>query len=153
MPSPPEAERSEFLQFQAAYEEGNQAFNAGDLERAFGELPEDFDFEFHHRDLVPDARTLRGANEIVAFYEEMRQVFPDWQVETREFIDAGAGRILVVNRSTGTGKSSGVGVERDVFQVWEFGDDGIPARVREYTDRAEAFAAAEMELPADSGND
>ena len=48
----------------------------------------------------------------------------------------------------GTGRSSGAGTEMQVWQVWEVGEGFVPARVREYVDRAaalEAVGAREVE--------
>ena len=51
-------------------------------------------------------------------------------------------RMLVGFPVIGTGRVSGIRVEMEVWQVWQLGESGIPARVDEYPDRAAALMAA-----------
>jgi ketosteroid isomerase-like protein len=145
------ANESELLRtFRVAYEEGTRAFNGGDVEAAFATAPEDF--EIHTPAIAPDAGVLRGADEIKRFLSEMREVFPDWRIEPQELIDAGENTILTHDRMSGTGQSSGVSVDLDVFRIWEF-REAVPVRMREYTDRAEALEAAGITSPDQSPED
>jgi uncharacterized protein len=133
------SESDQLRTFRTAYEEGTKALNEGDIERAFGTLPDEIEWDLPA--ILPDEGTLHSRDEIVAFLKKTKEVFPDWRANPQEYIDAGNGRIVVRNLMSGTGQGSGVGVEGEIFQVWEL-RDGVPVRMREFTDRAEAFEAA-----------
>jgi len=69
------AESERMRAFRAVMEEGHRAWNEGDFERAYGALPEDFEYQLGS--IWPQARALRGPDEIVAFFHEAREMFPD----------------------------------------------------------------------------
>ena len=121
-------------------EETSDALNRGDFEAAFGYLPDDF--EWHPAAEMPERRVLRGPREIASFFREIREVLPDWRSVERDYRLVGGSTVLVHHRMSGTGGFSGIGIGSDIFQVMEIGDDGVPRRLREFFDRAEAERAA-----------
>jgi len=59
----------------------------------------------------------------------------------QEFIDAGERRVVIHQRGTATGRSTGIAGTLDFFQVLEVNEDGQIARVREYERREQALQA------------
>ena len=138
---PPEQQESEFLRtFRQLFEEGNRAWNEGDVKSAYAALPDQI--EYRLSPTWPDARVLYGRDEVVAFFADFRQTFPDARTASHEFIEGGEGIVIVGFRVTGSGRSSGAGTEMDIWQVWEVSDELIPRGVAEFTDRQDALDAA-----------
>ena len=122
------------------YEEANRAWNAGDFEQAYQALGDDVEYEL--ASTWPQSRPLRGRSEVVAFFEDFRETFPDVQAGPVEFVEASERRLIVGFPVIGTGQASGIRIEIEVWQVWQLGEGGIPLRVKEYPDRAAALGAA-----------
>ena len=135
-------EGSEFLQaFKAIFVEGNRAWNEGDVKRAYGALSEDFEYQLAAA--WPNARPLRGPDEVVAFFEDFQETFPDVQATPiYEFIEVDERTMVVGFHVTGTGRRSGARTELDVWQVWEVGEGMVPVRLTEFPDRGAALEAA-----------
>jgi ketosteroid isomerase-like protein len=99
------------------------------------------DFEW----IVPtplDGRSVwRGREGFVEFLRTWTEQFDDWRIQVERWIDAGHNRVIALTRQTATGKGSGVPVELNLGQVWEF-EAGRVARVRAYLSHAEALEAA-----------
>ena len=125
--------------FRPIHEAGTQAFNDGDLEGALGGLPETF--EWHPYDADPEESVLRGPEEVQRYFGKYREVFADWHSEPLEYKQLGESTVLVHHVITGTSRGAGVPVEIEVFEVWDL-DDLQPRRVRQFTSRVEAMAAA-----------
>jgi uncharacterized protein len=71
----------------------------------------------------------------------MDETWEEMRVEPEEFIDAGD-RVVVIGKLVGTGKGSGVEVERFNGQVWTI-RDGLVVRLEVgFLDRAAALEAA-----------
>ncbi len=135
------APESEFLKaFRAIFEEGNRAWNEGDVRRAYVAVPEDFQHQL--APTWPNARPLRGREEVVAFFEDFQATFPGVRTSRHEFIEVDERTVIVGFRVTGTGRSSGAGTSMEIWQVWEVGEGMVPLRVTEFTDRDTALAAA-----------
>jgi ketosteroid isomerase-like protein len=146
---PPEQPESDLLMaFREAFEEGTRAWNAGDVQRAYSALSDDT--EYRLAPSWPQARVLRGGDEVVAFFEDFQETFPDAQTSSHEFIEAAVGTVVVGFRVTGSGRSSGVGTEMDVWQIWELAEELVPIRVTEFTERHDALEAAGV-LEANAG--
>ena len=123
------------------YEEGVRAWNAGDFRRAYGALPEDF--EWRLASTWPHTKgTLRGPDEVVSFFEEFREMFPDARVDGHEFVEVDERRVIVGFRVTGTGRSSGASTEMEIWQLWEVAEGLVPVRMTEYISREAALEAA-----------
>jgi ketosteroid isomerase-like protein len=138
---PSEQQESEFLRtFQQLFERGNRAWNEGDVKSAYAALPDQM--EYRLSPTWPDARVLHGRDEVVAFFEDFQQTFPDARTASHEFIEGGEGIVIVGFHVTGSGRSSGAGTEMQIWQVWEVSDELTPLAVAEFTDRQDALAAA-----------
>jgi ketosteroid isomerase-like protein len=133
-----------FETLRPAYEAGIRAWNEGDFRAAYGAFPEDF--ELRLASTWPNTKgTLRGPDEIVAFFEEFREMFPDARVDRHEFVEVDGHRGIVGFRVTGTGRSSGVSTETEIWQLWEVTEDLVPIRMTEYDSRQAALEAAGIE--------
>jgi ketosteroid isomerase-like protein len=132
---------SDFLQaFRAIFEEGNRAWNEGDFRRAYSALPEDFEHQLGPG--WPEAGgLLRGPDEVVAFFEGLAETFPDIRTGPAEYIEADERTMVVGFPVFGTGRSSGVGTEMEIWQVWDVDEGLVPRRVIEYPDRGAALEA------------
>ena len=60
------------------YEEGNRAWNDGDFERAYQALGDDIEYEL--ASTWPQSKPLHGRAEVVEFFEDFRETFPDARV-------------------------------------------------------------------------
>lgn len=74
--------------------------------------------------------------------ERLREIYPDFRLEPREFIDAGE-HVVVIAEAHGRG-ASGVGVNQLLAHVWTM-RDGKAAHFRWFKSREEALAAAGVE--------
>jgi hypothetical protein len=141
------AEESELLRwFRAVYEEGNRAWNEGDFRRAYGGLPEDC--EYHLGSMWPEARPLRGPEEVAGFFAQWSEAFPNTRTDIREYIQVDDRIIVVSIEVSGTGDRSGAPTNMAIWQVWETREDLRPLRVKEYAARDEALVAAKASSEA-----
>jgi ketosteroid isomerase-like protein len=117
---------------------------------ATGDFPE----EHFGDDFVWDMSTFRGWPEQQAyegvegartFLAEWLSAFDDWSMSPESFHDAGD-EVVVVLRQQGTSRSAGLRVDMTFAQVITL-RDGLYARMRMYSDPAEAFAAARLSAP------
>jgi hypothetical protein len=135
---------SELLRvFREAFEEGNRAWNQGEVPAAYAALPDRL--EYHLSPTWPEARVLRSRDELVAFFEGFQETFPDARTASHEFLEGEQGTLIVGFRVTGSGRTSGAGAEMEIWQVWQVreSDDGLTmTSVREFNDREEALEAA-----------
>jgi ketosteroid isomerase-like protein len=140
---------SELLRFfRAAFEEGNRAWNRGDVKTAYAALPDELEYRLSPG--WPEARMLRSRDEVIAFFEEFQEMFPDAQTTGHEYLEGPDGTLVVGFRVTGSGRTSGVGTEMEIWQVFQTRetDDGLTAAsVTEFTDRREALEVAGIEEP------
>ncbi|HEY6653975.1 MAG TPA: nuclear transport factor 2 family protein [Solirubrobacterales bacterium] len=134
-------EESELLKaFREAFEEGNRAWNAGDVKRAYAVLPDEL--EYRLSPTWPEARVLQSRDEVVAFFEDFQRTFPDAQTASHEFIEGSEGTVIVGFRVIGSGRSSGAGTEMQIWQVWQVSDELVPLGVTEFTNREDALNTA-----------
>jgi ketosteroid isomerase-like protein len=132
------------------YEEGNRAWNEGDIQRAYSTLPEDFEMRLSAN--WPNARgALHGPDEIVAFFEDFREMFPDARTGSLDFIEVDDRRAIVGFPVTGTGRGSGARTEMEIWQLWEVSEDFVPVRLTEYSTRQQALEAAGLPMRAGEG--
>ena len=137
------AAESEFLRaFREAFEQGNRAWNAGDVKTAYATLPDQL--EYRLAPTWPEARVLRTRDEVVEFFESFQATFPDARTASHEYLEGKHGIVVAGFRVTGTGRASGAEAEMEIWQAWETRDQGglTVAAVREFTDRREALEAA-----------
>ena len=126
--------------FRQLFEQGNRAWNDGDVRSAYAALPDEM--EYRLAPTWPDARVLHGRDQVVAFFEDFQQTFPDARTASHEFMEGSEGVVIVGFRVTGSGRSSGAGAEMEIWQVWQVSDDLIPIGVTEFSDRQDALEAA-----------
>jgi ketosteroid isomerase-like protein len=139
--APPE---SELLKaFREAFEEGNRAWNQGDVKSAYAALPDQL--EYHLSPTWPEARMLRSRQEVIAFFEDFQETFPDAQTTSHEYIEGVDGALIVGFLVSGSGRSSGAGTEMEIWQVWEVRavEEGLTTTsVTEFSERRDALEAA-----------
>jgi ketosteroid isomerase-like protein len=128
--------------FRESFEQGNRAWNAGDVRAAYAALPDHLVYQL--APTWPDARVLRSREEVVEFFESFQETFPDARTASHEYLEGDDGALVAGFRVTGTGRSSGAKTEMEIWQVWEIRDqEGLTVtRVTEFTDRRAALAAA-----------
>jgi ketosteroid isomerase-like protein len=89
---------------------------------------------------LPGASIYHGHEGVVRFFRDWLETWTDYEVATREYIDAG-NAVVIVFRQSGTGRGSGVRVERDFFGVCDMRESKV-VRFRLYESREEALEAA-----------
>ena len=89
---------------------------------------------------MPAAGIYHGHEGVERFFREWLGAWSDYEVETREYIDAGDS-VVIVFRQSGMGRGSGVRTERDFFGVYDLSDSKV-VRYRQYESRDEALEAA-----------
>lgn len=115
------------------------------MERAYQPLGDDVEYEL--APTWPQSKPLRGRAEVVEFFQDLHETFPDVRTGALDFAELSRRHLIVGFSVIGTGRMSGLRYEMEVWQVWEFGESGIPVRVREYGDRGAALSAAEGTCP------
>ena len=128
--------------FLEGFEHGNRAWNAGDVKTAYAALPDQV--EYRLAATWPEARVLRSRDEVIEFFEDFQETFPDARTASHEYMEGPNGTVLVGFRVAGTGRTSGAVGEMEIWQVWEIRDqDNLTVtRVTEFTTRREALEAA-----------
>jgi ketosteroid isomerase-like protein len=125
--------------FIEAHRRGQVHFNRGDYKSAFAGLPDDV--QWHNAADLLESGVISGRDALVAYFESGQDA-GDWEVHAQEFDDLGNGRVLIRQRGKSTGRTSRITGQREFFQVWTVGDDGLVHEVREFSTREEALAAA-----------
>jgi ketosteroid isomerase-like protein len=100
------------------------------------------DLVWQPQEVVLEAATLKGVDEVLAWLADWDDQFTDSRIEPEEFIDLGD-RVVVVSRVSGRGRMSDVEVDMHTAHVFSFRDGKI-AGVRAFFDRDEALEAAEI---------
>ena len=113
------------------------AWVVGDFTGAHAFSP---DVEF---DLVdwPEGASSRGLDAMGQSWQATLGAWDDFRAEPHEFIEAGDGVIVVLNRIEARGKGSGLVVRADTASVWTL-HDGEVVRLALYWDVAKALEAA-----------
>jgi hypothetical protein len=93
----------------------------------------------------PEGDALHGHQGVRSWTEEMSSAFERLRIEPEEFIEAGAGQVVVVSRMAARGRGSGMDLEGPLVNVWTF-RDGKVTRCQSFTTRKDALAAAGGEL-------
>jgi len=88
---------------------------------------------------MPAADVYHGHEGVERFFRDWLGTWTDYEVATREYIDAGKAVVLVF-RQSGTGRGSGVRVERDFFGVFDLTESKV-VRFRLYESQEEALEA------------
>jgi SnoaL-like domain len=124
-----------------------EAFNRRDLEAAFARTPRDFVFDVSDGVLVEhpafdmlSSAVMHGREELIAFYRDWIEQFPDWHVDVEGFAEPTPGVLLVTFTARGTGRVSGVPIGRRITEVWD--TRSRPIRVSQHREEADALEAA-----------
>jgi ketosteroid isomerase-like protein len=130
--------------FRASYLHFAEAFNRRDFEAAFAPIPPDLVFNTvvaeRAEALAGELRELHGREELIAFFHDWVEEFPDWRLDVERFANPTPGVIFVTSTVHGTGRSSGVPVVRRFTEVWDM--RSRPIRVSQHQDEDDALKAA-----------
>ncbi len=116
------------------------------MKTAYAALPDQV--EYRLAATWPDAAgVLRSRDEVIEFFEDFQETFPDARTASHEYMEGPNGTVLVGFRVAGTGRTSGAVGEMEIWQVWEIRDqDNLTVtRVTEFTTRREALEAAGLQ--------
>ena len=116
---------------------GYDAWSRGDM----AAVMEGYDPDVEHWDRAddPDATVHRGREALAAAYAGLSESYAEFQIEPKEFIDAGD-FVVVPARVVVRGRASGAVAEGDQVFVYRL-QAGKVTEVREYRDKAEALKA------------
>ena len=89
---------------------------------------------------MPSAGVYHGHQGVRRFFRDWLAPWDDYEIETSDCIDGGDAVVLVF-RQAGTGRGSGVRIERDFFGVFELQDSKV-VRFRLFKSREQALEAA-----------
>jgi len=89
---------------------------------------------------MPSASVSHGHEGVERFFRDWLGTWTDYEIGTREFVDAGDS-VVIVFRQHGTGRESGVEIERDFFGVYDLRASKV-VRFRMFESRDEALQAA-----------
>jgi ketosteroid isomerase-like protein len=86
------AAESGFLRaFREGFEQGNRAWNGGDVKTAHAALPERV--EYRLAAIWPEARVLRSRDEVIEFFENFQETFPDARTASHEYVEGANGTL------------------------------------------------------------
>jgi ketosteroid isomerase-like protein len=89
---------------------------------------------------LPQAGVFHGHEGIERFVRDWLGTWRDYKIANREYIDAGDS-VVVVFRQWGTGRESGVRIDRDFFGVYDLKGSKV-VRYHQYESREQALEAA-----------
>ena len=89
---------------------------------------------------MPSAGIYHGHQGVERFFRDWLGTWRDYEVASREYLDAGDS-VVIVFRQGGTGRESGIQIERDFFGVYDLRGSKV-VRFRLYESREEALEAA-----------
>jgi ketosteroid isomerase-like protein len=99
-------------------------------------LAEDLVYEIGGRSV--QAGAYHGHDGYLQLLRSWTEVWTEFSLDPREFIDGGGDKVIVVAHRSGRSRMTGLRFESDVFFVYDV-RDGKLARIREVEDRAAAF--------------
>ena len=88
----------------------------------------------------PSGGVAHGHEGVERFFRDWLGTWRDFEIANREYLDAGDS-VVVVFRQGGTGRESGVRIERDFFAIYDLRESKV-VRYRLYDSRDEALEAA-----------
>jgi ketosteroid isomerase-like protein len=128
---------------QLAREAYDAWFGGGDLNAAEAMTTDDLEF-------VPavaagvEGGSVRGRDEVRAFFENLNEIWETFHVEPGEFREVGD-QVLMLGRVTAKGRGSGLELDQPMFSVIWFSDGKI-ARMQSFLDEGAALATAERKV-------
>jgi len=118
----------------------HEALNGGDIDAVIALCNPAFRLDMSDRVLNP--MVYEGHGGIRRFYHEVRDVWANYTWEPEQLIESGD-QVVALLRSTGTGRGSGVEIERQTAMVWTVHDSRATS-LRFFRNRAEALEAARL---------
>jgi ketosteroid isomerase-like protein len=115
----------------------HEALNSGDIDALVTLCDTSFRLDMSERVFNP--AVYEGHDGIRRFYSEVRDVWESYVWEPEQLIEAGH-EVVVLLRSTGKGRGSGVEVERQTAMVWSV-REGRAVALRFFRDRGQALRA------------
>jgi ketosteroid isomerase-like protein len=112
-------------------------WSRGDFSVGTDLMAPDFEWQQHAEAVEPGAH--RGPA-IGGALEKIFEVYGDFRIEPEEYLDAGD-KVVVLGRSRGTARGSGMELDQRFAFVWTV-RDGKLARIEVYADRRDALEAA-----------
>ena len=109
----PAAETKFLRAFREVFEQRNRAWNVGDVETAYAALPDQLEYRLART--WPEARVLRSRDEVIEFFEDFQETFPDALTASHENLEGAQGTVVVGFRVTGTGRASNVEGEMEIW--------------------------------------
>jgi ketosteroid isomerase-like protein len=92
--------------------------------------------------VLEGGRTVwRGREGFAEFMRMWTEEFEDWSIRAEGWVAGTEGRVAAATHQAGTGRTSGVPVEGEMGQVWEW-ESGRLIRSRVFASHAEALEAA-----------
>jgi ketosteroid isomerase-like protein len=88
---------------------------------------------------MPSGGVYHGHEGVDRFFSDWLATWSDYELETRDYLDAGDA-VVVVFRQAGTGRGSGIRIERDFFGVYDLSDSKV-IRFRLFESREQALEA------------
>ena len=88
--------------------------------------------------------SVRGRDEVRAFFERLSETWETFQVEPDEFREVGD-RVLILGHVRAKGRGSGLEPDQQMFNVLWFRDGKI-ARMQSFLDEKAAWKAAESDV-------
>ncbi len=116
---------------------GLEAYSQGDFDAALADTPVDAEWVIAEEN--PNARTLRGPDEIRAYFRDWQETLSGLRYEIDELVDAGDA-IVCLGRVTGRAGNDGPEVTVALATVTYF-RDGVPVRTQEFLDSGAALEA------------
>jgi ketosteroid isomerase-like protein len=128
-----------------AYESFQAGLERGDPGAPFdlGLLADDSEWIIETDAPIVGRRVWRGREGFLEFMRTWTEQFDDWSFQVERLVDVGDDRVVALTHQSATGRESGVPVELNVGEVWEF-EEGRLVRVRNYRSQAEALEAARL---------
>ena len=101
------------------------------------------DIELHNQ-VTALTGPYAGPDGIRRFFSDIEDAGPDFRIDVERLEPVGANRVLVFGRNHMSGRTSGVPMEHETGNVYDFADGSI-RRVRIFTDRAQALEAVGLQ--------
>jgi ketosteroid isomerase-like protein len=99
------------------------------------------DFELHQSSSIVDtAGVFHGPEGPQASLDELSESFEDMTFEPEGFLEAPGGEVVVLIRTTGRGRASGLELDNHIAWVWTFRGDQV-ARLVVYEEPGDALEA------------
>lgn len=121
--------------------QANEAFNAHDLERWVSYFDPDVQLVDHQGAVAEESAS--GIDEVRRVAEGWVEAFPDFRMETSQFIDTGS-RVVCVTHWQGAGAGSGLPFSTHAAEIFEVRNGEIVNAELGFTDKAAALEAVEL---------